>query len=264
MIRLIQRRLIIPRGDTGFFTIPIAINMEENDIAVFFIYSPLTHSKIFEKVATIEENVLKINFSHFDTVNLKPGKYVWDIKNYKNPIYIDGTLIGGDEVHSYYAGFKLPVCEIKETADLFLCGNEQNNLLPTEINLIKASIDEMREIAAQAKISSQHYPLINNNYWYVWNEKSEAYINTGVLANGDDIITDVHIISDTELKLTFQSGKILVVPLSGIDNAIPDDEIIYDAGSIDEPDEIIYDGGSIDEIINSSNEVIIDNGSIDN
>ena len=34
MIRLIQRRLIIPRGDTGSFTIPTQGTVGNNDIAV--------------------------------------------------------------------------------------------------------------------------------------------------------------------------------------------------------------------------------------
>jgi len=42
MIRLIQRRLIIPRGDTGSFTIPALKSMQPEDVAVFSIYDPLT------------------------------------------------------------------------------------------------------------------------------------------------------------------------------------------------------------------------------
>jgi len=41
------------------------------------------------------------------------GRYYWDIKIYVNPVHDDtGLLVDGDEVHSYYAGYKLPECEI--------------------------------------------------------------------------------------------------------------------------------------------------------
>jgi len=118
MIRLIQRRLIIPRGDTGSFTIPLISSAGSNDIAIFSIFNPLTRKKIFEKRITPGLENLNIEFSHEDTINLIPGKYVWDIKFYKNPLYNeDEELIGGEEINSYYAGFNLPVCEIKETAE---------------------------------------------------------------------------------------------------------------------------------------------------
>ena len=50
MIRLIQRRLIIPRGDTGSFTIPTRGTVEEGDVAVFSLYDALTHKTVFEKI----------------------------------------------------------------------------------------------------------------------------------------------------------------------------------------------------------------------
>ena len=117
MIRLIQRRLIIPRGDTGSFTIPTQGTVENGDIAVFSIYDPMTHITVFEKEVELTEEILTISFTHQDTVKIEPKKYVWDIKIYKNPQRDeDGLLIGGDEINSYYAAFSLPVCEIKEVA----------------------------------------------------------------------------------------------------------------------------------------------------
>ena len=43
MIRLIKRRLIIPRGDTGSFSIPTQGLVREGDLAVFGIFDTLTH-----------------------------------------------------------------------------------------------------------------------------------------------------------------------------------------------------------------------------
>lgn len=119
MIRLVQRRLIIPRGDTGSFTIPVQGTVEEGNIAVFSIYDPITKKTVLEKEITFigNEETFTINFTHADTVNIPPKKYLWDIKIYKNPQRDeDSLLVGGDEINSYYAAFSLPVCEIKEVA----------------------------------------------------------------------------------------------------------------------------------------------------
>ena len=118
MIRLIQRRLIIPRGDTGSFSIPTIGAVEGGDVAVFSIYDFLTHKTVFEKIVPATPDILTISFTHEETVNLIPSKYLWDIKLYKNPQYDEeNLLIGGDEINSYYAAFSLPVCEIREVAE---------------------------------------------------------------------------------------------------------------------------------------------------
>ena len=251
MIRLIQRRLIIPRGDTGSFSVPILGTMSETDIAVFSIFDQRIRKLIFSKYANLEEQNLQINFSHMDTVNLKPGKYVWDIKIYKNPQFIDDNLIGGDEINSYYAGFSLPVCEVKETADTYLYGEDDNILFPDKINFINETLNEVKEIAAQAEESSQHYPIIQDNYWYVWNINKQGYINSGIKANGDDNVISVDVVDANTIKVTFSNGGFQYIPISGIDSLIIDNDLIYDAGSIDnnneEPiEDLILDGGSLE------------------
>ena len=113
MIRLINRRLIIPRGDTGSFTIPSLMKVapETNIIAVFSIFNEI--ERIWTKEYEVQNDTITVEFQHEDTKDLPLGKYNWDIKIYINPQYNDsGLLIDGDEVHSYYAGFKLPDCEI--------------------------------------------------------------------------------------------------------------------------------------------------------
>ena len=67
MIRLIQRRLIIPRGDTGSFHIPLLSGTNINDAAVFTIIDPLMRKKIFEKIIKIESDTLSIALSHNET-----------------------------------------------------------------------------------------------------------------------------------------------------------------------------------------------------
>ena len=82
MIRLIQRRLIIPRGDTGTFTVPVLITENVGDLAVFSILDKRTDTKVFEKIVQVSDDTITIEFTHNDTVNLPVGKFVWDIKFY--------------------------------------------------------------------------------------------------------------------------------------------------------------------------------------
>lgn len=117
MIRLIQRRLIIPRGDTGSFSIPTIGAISQNDIAIFGIFDPLTHKTVVMKKITATEPFLTFTFKSEDTINLEPRKYNWDVTIYKSPQYDeDDELIGAAEVTSYYSAFKLPICEITEVA----------------------------------------------------------------------------------------------------------------------------------------------------
>lgn len=117
MIRLISRRLIIPCGDTGSFTVPVLTNTEGEGIAIFSIINPVTHEIIFRKNVVAENNILTIEFTHNETLNLPIGRYVWDIKYYVNPVYENGEIVDGSEVNSYYASFSLPICEIKRSSD---------------------------------------------------------------------------------------------------------------------------------------------------
>ena len=145
MIRLAQRHLIIPRGDTGTFSIPMLATTNTGDYSVFTIFDPLLHKKIFEKIMTVNDGVLSIDFTHNDTVNLPVGEYVWDIKFYKNALIVDDVFVNGDEVDSYYAAFKLPICEIRETGDSLLMADDapESKISPTQLNIITAAINDM-------------------------------------------------------------------------------------------------------------------------
>lgn len=125
MIRVIQRRLIIPRGDTGTFTLPLLPGTEQGDIAVFSIYDPLKKEVIYQRQYPITEEELNIPFEHEDTLDIEPSnRYEWDVKIYKTPVYADGAdtsdpktiPINGASIDSYYSAFSLPICEIREFA----------------------------------------------------------------------------------------------------------------------------------------------------
>lgn len=146
MIRLIQRTLIIPRGDTGFFTIPQLTAANAQNTAVFTIFDPITHTKIFDKQIDTSEDLLTINLTHFDTVNLPIGKYKWDIKFYENPVFLDNELVSGTEVNSYYSAFSLPDCEIRQTGDALLTADDAptSTLSPMQLNVVNNLINELR------------------------------------------------------------------------------------------------------------------------
>lgn len=138
MIRVIQRRLIIPRGDTGTFTVPALSPGQAGSVGVFTIFDPITKTRIFQKQVELQENVFNIEFGHGDTVNLQAGDYLWDIKFYKNPIFADNKVIDGEEIDSYYAAFQTPKCEIRETGDAFM-SIEGAHVDIEDINLILAA-----------------------------------------------------------------------------------------------------------------------------
>ena len=117
MIRVVQRRLIIPRGDTGTFTLPKLPGMESGDIAVFSIYDPLHKEVIFQKLCTMENDELQVNFVHEDTMDIEPDRrYQWDVKVYHEPEFDADTAlpVNGSSIDSYYSAFSLPICEIRE------------------------------------------------------------------------------------------------------------------------------------------------------
>lgn len=115
MIRLIKRRLIIPQGDTGTFTIPTQGFVEEGDLAVLAIFDPLTRETLLEKTIPATPELLTFVFAREDTINIEPGsKYQWDITLFRNPTLDENNnIIDAEDIDSYYAAFKLPICEIR-------------------------------------------------------------------------------------------------------------------------------------------------------
>ena len=118
MIRVVQRRLIIPQGDTGEFKIPTQGTVSEGDEAILAIYDNLTHTTVLEKKINATSEILSFNFEMADTLNIEPddrgSRYTWDITILRGPEYDENNeLIHCDSVDSYYAAFGLPSCVIK-------------------------------------------------------------------------------------------------------------------------------------------------------
>lgn len=107
MIRLVQRRLIIPQGDTGTFTIPTQGMVDTGDKAIFSIFDNLTHKTVLEKEIDATPETLTFSFDSADTSNIEPDdrgyRYSWDITLKRTDNSID----------SYYSAFGLPACVIK-------------------------------------------------------------------------------------------------------------------------------------------------------
>ena len=117
MIRIILRRLIIPCGDTGSFTLPLLQTATSGDIAVLSIYDPMYKKTLKRKVAAYnEDNTITFTFAHDDTIDIEPSdRYQWDVTIYHTPTEYDeeGIPTNAEGIDSYYAAFSLPKCEIK-------------------------------------------------------------------------------------------------------------------------------------------------------
>ena len=131
MIRLVGRRLIIPQGDTGTFTIPTQGTIAAGDKAILSIYDLLMHNTIkqLELQITAENlsectDALTFEFQSQDTLisdaseAIEPDdrghRYAWDVTIIRNPLYDENNeLIHADSIDSYYAAFSLPSCVIK-------------------------------------------------------------------------------------------------------------------------------------------------------
>lgn len=117
MIRIIGTRLLIPKGDTGFFSLPNKGIFSEGDVAVFAVKDPLTQTTVIEKLIDASSSHLLIEIEKEDTMNLIAGKYFWDIKIYRKPLYDeDDYLVDAMEIDSYYSAFEQPLLIIKEVA----------------------------------------------------------------------------------------------------------------------------------------------------
>ena len=117
MIRIIGTRLLIPKGDTGFFSLPNKGIFSEGDVAVFAVKDPLTQTTVIEKLLDASSPFLLIEIEKEDTMELMSGKYFWDVKIYRHPIYDeDNYLIDAVEIDSYYSAFEQPLLIIKEVA----------------------------------------------------------------------------------------------------------------------------------------------------
>lgn len=202
MIRLVQKKLIIPRGDTGSFSIPTLSTFANSDVAVFSIIDQKTNTILLSSICTENNGVLTVTFDHNSTVNLPVGRYHWDIKYYKDPEYQEGKLINGIEVDSYYAAYQLPVCEIRQTGDALLTftqssddvvGSNVINIINMKINQIYNRVREMVNSATAA---------INTKS----NEELEAIRNQGI-AIRDTIPSDYTTLSNNvnNLRKTLQA-----------------------------------------------------------
>ena len=117
MIRMIGKRLLVPKGDTGLFYLPNKTFFSNEDIAIFSVKDKLTGVTVIEKYIDATTSFLVIELTHEDTCNLSPGKYFWDIKIYHRPEYDEeGKIIDAYEIDSYYSAYEQPLLIIKEVA----------------------------------------------------------------------------------------------------------------------------------------------------
>ena len=117
MIRMIGTRLMLPKGDTGLFSLPNKGLYSYGDVAVFSVRDRLSQATVIEKQVDASGSHLLFELKHEDTAGLSAGKYYWDVKIYRSPEYDeDGILINAFEIDSYYSAYEQPLLIIKEVA----------------------------------------------------------------------------------------------------------------------------------------------------
>lgn len=222
MIRLIKRRLIIPRGDTGSFSIPTIGSVGESDIAIFGIFDSLTRETVVMKKVQATENFLTISLNSEDTINLKPKKYNWDITIYKSPEYDEeGELIGAAEVNSYYSAFKLPICEITEVA---------------------LDMNKDRWRTSVLTLNPNDYQAANNiQTVYPWENIQRSQLSQQILKIAQDFGFEG---TEEELWKRFSSGLLIITnefPIEGNEQTLyfnKESETLYSCKIINEEDPI--------------------------
>jgi len=110
MLRLIGKRIMINKGDTGMLILPNIAAGCTNAVAVLTVYDKLYKQKIIEKATPAVEDMLSFSFESQDTSELEPRTYYWDVKIYHNPLLDEDDFpLTGSVVDSYYGSFnKLP------------------------------------------------------------------------------------------------------------------------------------------------------------
>lgn len=117
MIRTIGTRVILPKGDSGSFRLPVKSDYNSgNSIAVFSVYDKLTRKTIIEKEFPVgDDSFVYINLSHKDSADIEVGKYWWDVKIYYLPKRDeDGKLIDAMQIDSIYATHRMATFIISE------------------------------------------------------------------------------------------------------------------------------------------------------
>lgn len=106
MLRLIGSRIMLPKGDSGSFRLPVKAEVvASNTIAVFSVFDKLTRKTILEKqFEVMDDGFVYVSIDHNDTKDLPVGKYYWDVKTYYMPKFDeDGKLIDALQIDSIYS-----------------------------------------------------------------------------------------------------------------------------------------------------------------
>lgn len=61
---------------------------------------------------------------------------------------------------------------------------------PADIDLTLSQETIINQLLYLMQSNVEHYPKIENGYWYVWNAEEQEFVNTGVQASGQTISID--------------------------------------------------------------------------
>ena len=63
---------------------------------------------------------------------------------------------------------------------------QQQSVIDQAIAALNAGVESASASAASAALAASHYPKIIDGEWYIWSVEADAYISTGIAAQGED------------------------------------------------------------------------------
>lgn len=116
MLRIYRgNHLALPRGDTALLRVQIAgAQLGDADRAVFAVYDRFEERELLRKTAAISGGAAAFALKNADTKDIAPGRYRYDVRVVRDPVYEAGEIAGGREVHSLFAAGGLPAIDIEE------------------------------------------------------------------------------------------------------------------------------------------------------
>ena len=123
-----------------------------------------TNTNVLQKECIYENGNLTIEFTHNDTVNKIPGKYYWDIKIYKNAEFLEGKLINGTEIDSYYAEYHLPICEIRQTGDEMIIDENDEPISDAALDAVTSALSKVNNVVNDMSTVNTRLAALENHF----------------------------------------------------------------------------------------------------
>ena len=113
-----DKSIIIPRGDTGVFTVSITGEIQPDAVPIFAVSNSFGHTYI-AKQCDISDGVVTVALDNADTKNISGGEYNWDIRlvtrrnaDNNDDIYASNDIVAIDSIFSANGLPKFIVTEV--------------------------------------------------------------------------------------------------------------------------------------------------------